>query len=519
VTKATDDSGTEREIPSWNIGGQTVVGLDALAELYADSYTWDQEARELRLLRKQDEPWSRDLSASEQGDELSRGFAVRATGFSADSETVTLKGEGNWDAVDDLKLSDTGVSFSLYQRVTEYDGCLNGLSEDVATFDPVRDNVIDNKQENTPERWSQLAKSFRVYVNGSLVTGELWRWQGNGHTDYTYHFDQSLRLEDVKEVYIVVGDAEWVADRAESYESESTSVEIGTVVDYALYTDIVAYLDGYPIPSYNVNGNTVVVAEDLEVYGFYVTWSQEERTLRISSGREDKEITASYKPEQMTGAIGSRAMPVLSTDIVTIVQRGSSYSTEKAIQSWNIGGQTVVSLDDLAAFYGSAVWDGTARTIKMTCRDYWWHMSANLGSISTSGSPLKLTIHDLNGEKTAEWSGNWNNLSEFSLSGYQLILNGRYYECPMTDILVSMSHDMRVDASEESSERREERAEKALENCHLTFTGPDGAFRVTGSWTFYPLNGGGTFQFDFDQPVDLSQVDEMTLVLGQEDAI
>ena len=48
----------------------------------------------------------------------------------------------------------------------------------------------------------------------------------------------------------------------------------GEVVGHALYTDIVAEMDGHPIASYNVGGRTAVMVQDLNWYGFYVYWNE-----------------------------------------------------------------------------------------------------------------------------------------------------------------------------------------------------------------------------------------------------
>lgn len=69
----------------------------------------------------------------------------------------------------------------------------------------------------------------------------------------------------------------------------------GQVVDWALYTDITAQINGHPLRSYNVNGSTAVVAEDLQGYGFQVLWDGEARTLSVERA--------------MDGA-GSPALPV-----------------------------------------------------------------------------------------------------------------------------------------------------------------------------------------------------------------
>lgn len=54
----------------------------------------------------------------------------------------------------------------------------------------------------------------------------------------------------------------------------SSAAGTGRAVDWALYTDITAQINGHPLRSYNVNGSTAVVAEDLRGYGFQVLWMQ-----------------------------------------------------------------------------------------------------------------------------------------------------------------------------------------------------------------------------------------------------
>ena len=46
----------------------------------------------------------------------------------------------------------------------------------------------------------------------------------------------------------------------------SSAAGTGRAVDWALYTDITAQINGHPLRSYNVNGSTAVVAEDPRAY-------------------------------------------------------------------------------------------------------------------------------------------------------------------------------------------------------------------------------------------------------------
>lgn len=132
---------------------------------------------------------------------------------------------------------------------------------------------------------------------------------------------------------------------------------------YALYTDIVAQIDGRPIPSYNVGGRTAVMVPDLAWYGFYIYWDAEARTAYVwpesmrpeSIGeREDPD----YTPQPPEGKVGDPAYPIYASDVRVLVA-----GEEK--ESFNIGGHTLVYLSDLTA-YGDLAWNEEARLAELT---------------------------------------------------------------------------------------------------------------------------------------------------------
>lgn len=127
---------------------------------------------------------------------------------------------------------------------------------------------------------------------------------------------------------------------------------IGTVVDYALHTDIVAEIGGAPLRSFNIGNRTAVVAEDLRRYGFDVFWNEQERTLQVERNLVGV-IAPNYTPPENTNPIGSRAASILSTDIVT-------YVAGKPVESFNIGGETAIWFTDLAVF-GQVQWKAEER--------------------------------------------------------------------------------------------------------------------------------------------------------------
>ena len=136
----------------------------------------------------------------------------------------------------------------------------------------------------------------------------------------------------------------------------------GDAIGSVLYTDIVAYIDGFPIRSYNINGNTYIVAEDLMEYGFNVTYNNSLRRLTIHTNRSASPefYTTNYKPVASGRRNGEVAMPYLFTDITTWIENIQ-------ITGYNIGGYTCVFMDDIAnVFAETYVYDDAARTLRMT---------------------------------------------------------------------------------------------------------------------------------------------------------
>ena len=135
----------------------------------------------------------------------------------------------------------------------------------------------------------------------------------------------------------------------------------GDIVNYYLYTDIVTYINNIPIRSYNIEGYTAVIVEDLANYGFDVVWSAGARTLKVTRNTS-KRIIGGFEPVPNTRRVGSKAGEVYYTDIVT-------YFDGHAVKSYNIGGRTIAYVDDLAQYYKQTyVWDAYARTLSLTLR-------------------------------------------------------------------------------------------------------------------------------------------------------
>ena len=134
--------------------------------------------------------------------------------------------------------------------------------------------------------------------------------------------------------------------------------QIGDVIGSSLTTDIVAQINGYDIASYNYQGYTYVVAEDLANYGFSVQYDNSTRSLGVYRNYGVTNIYSSYtKPKVSSNDIGKVAYKLLYTDIAT-------YLDGTYVNSYNIDGKTIICFNDLAG-YGTINYDNNSRKLTL----------------------------------------------------------------------------------------------------------------------------------------------------------
>lgn len=136
---------------------------------------------------------------------------------------------------------------------------------------------------------------------------------------------------------------------------------VGDVIGNTVYTDIVASINYYNIASFNINGNTVIVAEDLRNYGFDVKWSPEERALYIKRSGSNKIPSTYIAPAVSQELIGKKAQNVVYSDIKT-------YINGALVTSYNIGGNTMVNFNDLSPF-GQISYNNYIRRLDLKIND------------------------------------------------------------------------------------------------------------------------------------------------------
>ena len=84
------------------------------------------------------------------------------------------------------------------------------------------------------------------------------------------------------------------------FASVTASAKPGDIAGKIYSTDIVAYIDEMAVPSFNIGGKTVVIAEELEPYGFEVIWDGDKRTLNVNTKAMPESIPQ-YIPQKAAG--------------------------------------------------------------------------------------------------------------------------------------------------------------------------------------------------------------------------
>ncbi len=132
------------------------------------------------------------------------------------------------------------------------------------------------------------------------------------------------------------------------------SAKTGDVIGTALNTDIVAYINHYAVPSFAVNGQSVIVAEDLVNFGFDVRWDQNARALYITRNSNTNVNQMNVDKSAIPGTVFAHT---LETEIRV-------FAEGKQITSYAINGYTMIPIEELNMF-GTVNWVPEEKAIKL----------------------------------------------------------------------------------------------------------------------------------------------------------
>lgn len=162
------------------------------------------------------------------------------------------------------------------------------------------------------------------------------------------------------------------------------SAQSYNIIGSVLTTDIKAYINGYEIPAYNVDGNMVIVGSDLRNYGFEVVYDNAARTSTVSFTEEGGQWSPMYVTHQKPTAIGGKVMDVYDTDISVIVNG-------KQVPSYNVDGKMAFKFSELKV-YGEYNYNNSNRTTNL------W---INFDNVPKNDDPI------IASGNAAELSGSW----------------------------------------------------------------------------------------------------------------
>ena len=164
----------------------------------------------------------------------------------------------------------------------------------------------------------------------------------------------------------------------------------GDIAGDVYSTDIKTYFFGKEINSYNIGGQTVVIAEDLALFGgFDVIWDAENRKLTVHDNykyRYQASEDAADAPVDYPEGYFEKSQPkhIYTTDIVT------DFVTDEMtarLNSYNIGGYTCIIVEDLLGLGYDVVWDGEARELRVGHDKSERRLDTDLGVGISDGKP------------------------------------------------------------------------------------------------------------------------------------
>lgn len=125
----------------------------------------------------------------------------------------------------------------------------------------------------------------------------------------------------------------------------NTAFAYNNIVGHIYSTDILAFVNDKPIDGYNIGGRTVVVAEDLDNYGFHCFYNDDERKLEIIAYFYELGNDLKFA-EIPRGNVGKVVGDIYKTDIKVFLNGIE-------IEGYNIGGRTAICLEDMGDLKGS----------------------------------------------------------------------------------------------------------------------------------------------------------------------
>jgi 5'-nucleotidase len=211
-------------------------------------------------------------------------------------------------------------------------------------FDPAQQTgsrVITISVNGVELDLSDNTTKFRLATNNFLAAG------GDGYTaiEALPTIAELVSLDDMLIEYITANLGGRISSASAAIDGRLVVSEkpvVGPLVAGEVSpTNITASINGAFIPSFNINGNTFIIAEDLVNYGFAVVWCDATASLSVAAYNANRPVTPA--------AVRAGVTHYYTTNIKTFVS-----GTE--VTGYNIGGYTLIQFDELR-IYGYITWN------------------------------------------------------------------------------------------------------------------------------------------------------------------
>lgn len=133
--------------------------------------------------------------------------------------------------------------------------------------------------------------------------------------------------------------------------ADTESVIIGSLCT----SDIVAYIDGQPIPSYNFDGQTILIVNDLNRYGFDVSSDKQNENYYIKYNKNKRILPIELKQEASPKS--KKVGNINSTNVKTFVMNDE-------IQCYDVDGMLAIKARDLKDI-AKVTYNGKKREVKI----------------------------------------------------------------------------------------------------------------------------------------------------------
>ena len=167
------------------------------------NYVFNLVSGQLSAPSEPPEQWN--TSYHQSGNTLTVSFTVGKDSYSWTGFVSSGKTDVTMDTIWDVETKPAAeITIAFYPELFPEQKSLRSRIADALSALPIPSMTETTDISNTPEVRTAVRSVMSVTVNGTVVTGDFYRTQGNGHVDYVFHFDEGFSLKPGDELTVVL---------------------------------------------------------------------------------------------------------------------------------------------------------------------------------------------------------------------------------------------------------------------------------------------------------------------------